>query len=105
MTLNKFELDLRKVIDNQSYTNSKLANEAIKELNGIRSTLNESYMALESLNQLEYERNAYVYLLSQINSAEQTRWAIMIGVVTTNMLLITLLIIGLIRNSKGSLCL
>ena len=33
------------------------------------------------------------------------RWAIMIGVVTINMLLIFLLIIGLFKNSKGSLCL
>ena len=83
----------------------KLTNDALKELLSIRYTLNESLLSLQTLNQLENERNTYLYITEQIDVAEKTRWAIMIGVVTINMLLIVLLVIGLVRNSKGSLCL
>jgi hypothetical protein len=75
------------------------------ELKSIRLSLNQSVNALDMLNQLAYERNAYTNVLREIENVEQTRWGIMIGVVTVNLLLIVLLVIGLISNSKGSLCL
>ena len=102
-TLPKFEKDIK---NSQSLSVSqKLTNDALKELLSIRYTLNESLLSLQTLNQLENERNTYLYITEQIDVAEKTRWAIMIGVVTINMLLIVLLVIGLVRNSKGSLCL
>jgi len=101
-TLSTFEKDLKANNNNSNYY--RLTNDALKELASVRSTLKDSYKSLEGLNQLDREKNAYMSLLSQIESIEQTRWTVMIGVVTVSMLLIMLLVIGLIRNSKGSLC-
>jgi hypothetical protein len=98
-TLVKYDRDL------DFKKNVKAAQASRKELHLISVSLNESIMSLDPINYLIEEKNNYVYFLTQTDLAEQTRWAIMIGVVTINMLLIVLLIIGLIRNSKGSLCL
>ena len=84
---------------------AKLAHESLKELHTIRATLNDSLNSLDTLNQVDYEKNAYLALVQQIEVAEHTRWAIMIGVVSINILLILFLAIGLLKNSKGSLCL
>ncbi|CAF0748234.1 unnamed protein product [Brachionus calyciflorus] len=99
-TLGKYEKDLKAAVDSNRHRSSQVLN----ELSNVKRALNESFNALDGLNQLEKEKNAYVTMMNQVDLVEQTRWAIMIGVVTINMLLITLLIIGLIRNSKGSLC-
>jgi hypothetical protein len=101
-TLPKFENDLKTSPSRAS--NPKLTNDALRELLSIRRTLNESLASLQPLNQLEAERNTYLLITEQIDVIEKTRWAIMIGVVTINMLLIALLVVGLVRNSKGSLC-
>lgn len=107
VTLTRFEKDLRKRLDESTpqSSQSRLTNEAIRELLNVKASLNDSLNALEPLNQLEHERASYLYMLKQFNAAEQLRWAIMVGVVTTNAFLIALLILGLIKNSKGSLCL
>lgn len=99
-TIPKYEKDLRNSQGNQKFTN-----DALRELLSIRHTLNESLVSLQTLNQLENERNNYLLLTEQIDVIEKTRWAIMIGFVTINMLLIVFLVSGLVRNSKGSLCL
>lgn len=109
-TLAKYEYDLR-VAANKTTTNSfnnynviRQMNEALSELNSIKQTLNESYNSLRPLNYLENESKAYDHLIVQMETIEHTRWLIMICIVSGNMLLIALLLIGLIRNSKGSLC-
>ncbi len=99
-TIPKFEKDIRNSQGNQKFTN-----DALRELLSIRHTLNESLVSLQTLNQLENERNTYLQLTEQIDVIEKTRWAVMIGFVTVNMLLIVFLVSGLVRNSKGSLCL
>ena len=106
-TLSRFENDLRRRLEETSPQSSqgKLTNEAIRELLNVKASLNDSMNALEPLCQLENERTSYLETLKQFNAVEQTRWAIMVGVVTTNAFLIALLILGLIKNSKGSLCL
>lgn len=110
-TLSQFERDLRRRLDESSSgsgpqsSQSKLTSEAIRELLNIKSSLNDSLNALEPLSQLEHERASHLETLNQFNAAEHTRWAIMVGVVTTNAFLMALLILGLIKNSKGSLCL
>ena len=71
----------------------------------IRSALNDSVNALEPLNYLENENRAYNHILLQIEMVEHTRWVIMIAIVSANMILIFLLVVGLARNSRGSLCL
>jgi hypothetical protein len=78
---------------------------AIKEINSIKTTINETLFELGKLNQIFIERYAYSDTLNQIDFVERIRWSIMIGIVTVNLLLIILLIIGIITNSKGSLCL
>ena len=110
-TLFKFENELRRAA-NQSNSNSfnnyninRQLNEALKEMHSIRSALNESVNSLEPLNHLEHENNAYNEALLHIDMFEQTRWAIMIGIVSANMFLIFLLIVGLAKNSRGALCL
>lgn len=104
-TLIRFERDLKKRLDEPSSpSQTRQINEIMKELANVKLSLNESYNALEPLNQLEHERTSYSYMLKDFNEAEQIRWAIMIGVITVNTLLVALIIIGLIRNSKGSLC-
>lgn len=102
-TLPKYEKDIRAAIETSTTINSRNG-QIFKELANAKRSLNESFNALDGLNQLDRDKAAYANIMNQIDLVEQTRWAIMIGVVTVNMLLITLLIIGLIRNSKGSLC-
>ena len=65
------------MISNFKYQQSnKLAFESLKELSSIKQSLNDSYNSLEILNQIEYEKNAYLHLISQIEVAEQTRYLI-----------------------------
>lgn len=78
---------------------------ALGEISKIQHSLNDSLNTLNTLSVLDQDKHSYINLMNQINTIEQTRWAIMIGIVTVNMLLISLLVLGLIRNSKGSLCL
>lgn len=113
-SLNKFDADMSAKARQQlqtasSSSSSNRLNDQVgkikNELKNIRQSLNQSLNSLDTLNQLVYERNAYTNVLKEIENVEQTRWGIMIGVVTVNLLLIVLLVIGLISNSKGSLCL
>lgn len=78
---------------------------ALGEISKIQHSLNDSLNTLNTLSHFDQDKDSYINLMNQINTIEQTRWAIMIGIVTVNMLLISLLVLGLIRNSKGSLCL
>jgi protein tweety len=102
-TLNTFETAIIEKTKN-SFTFDRQTDTALTEIKSIRVALNSSFASISTLDQLEYEQRAYIEQLMQLNIIEQTRWAIMIGVVTVNMLLILLLAIGLVKNSKGSLC-
>lgn len=112
-TLNQFENELSVVSgvqygqQNRKYnSNGEQALNKIKtEIRSIRQTLDQSIDSLNQLNQILYERNAYKNVLKEIDFVEQIRWSIMIAKVTINLLLILLLVVGLTKNSKGSLCL
>ncbi len=100
-TLARFENDLK----NSSYSNMKQKNDAIKELNSIKSALLDSHRSLEYLKNFENEKQSYFNFLQQVEMFETIRWSIMLGFVVINTFLIILLMIGLIKNSKASLCL
>ncbi len=100
-TLAKFEIDLK----NSSFSNTKQKNDALKELNSVRLALLDSHKSLEYLKYFENEKQSYYNFLHQLEMFETIRWSIMLGFVAVNSLLILLLMIGLIKNSKASLCL
>ena len=100
-TLAKFEFDLK----NSSFSNTKQKNDALKELNSVRLALLDSQRSLEFLKYFENEKQSYYNFLHQLEMFETIRWSIMLGFVAVNSLLILLLMIGLIKNSKASLCL
>lgn len=100
-TLAKFEFDLK----NSSFSNLKQKNDALKELASIRSALYDSHKSLEYLKHFENEKASYANFLQQTEMFETIRWSIMLGFVIINTFLILLLMIGLIKNSKASLCL
>lgn len=100
-TLARFESDLR----NSTYPNLKQKSEALKELSNIKATLYDSQKSLDNLRYYEAERAAYFSFLHQIEMFEAIRWPIMLGFVVVNTFLLLLLMIGLIKNSKASLCL
>lgn len=77
---------------------------ALKEITSIKSALYESYRSLAYLSNFNNEKEGYFKMFEQVKIMETSRWAIMVTAVVINMLLITLLITGLIRDSKGSLC-
>ena len=86
-------------------SNMKQKNDAIKELNSIKSALLDSHRSLEYLKNFENEKQSYFNFLQQVEMFETIRWSIMLGFVVINTFLIILLMIGLIKNSKASLCL
>jgi hypothetical protein len=100
-SLNRIESSITSAQQQASNQLNKIKN----EVKSIRLTLNQSLLTLNSLNQVIKENNAYESVINDLNSIEKTRWSIMVSVVSVNMFLILLLVIGLIRNSKGSLCL
>ena len=100
-TLAKFEFDLK----NSNFSNVKQKNDALKELNSVRLALLDSHKSLEYLKYFENEKQSYYTFLHQLEMFETIRWSIMLGFVGVNSLLILLLMIGLIKNSKASLCL
>ncbi|RNA13425.1 tweety -like protein [Brachionus plicatilis] len=102
-TLHDYEQEITDLMRKDSKLESK-SRSALSEIGKMQHSLNESLNTLKVLSHFNEDKNLYTGLMNQIDMIEQTRWAIMIGVVTINMLLISLLILGLIRNSKGSLC-
>lgn len=103
VTFVQFENDLK----NKTLTfpkNHDRVDDALREITGIKSALYESYRSLAYLSNFNNEKEGYFKMFEQAKVMETTRWAIMVTTVVINMLLVTLLITGLIRNSKGSLC-
>ena len=92
----------RQLNESQATTTVKTA---IKEINSIKTTVNETLAELGKLNQVFGERAAYEGVLKQMDAVEQIRWSIMIGISVVNLVLIILLFTGILTNSKGSLCL
>jgi len=78
--------------------------DALREITNIKTALYESYRSLAYLANFNNEKQGYFLMFEQAKLFETTRWSIMVTAVVINMLLITLLITGLIRDSKGSLC-
>jgi len=100
-TFVKFESDFRK--SNYSNTPHRL-DEVMREIKSIKASLHESYNSLANLRNFDNEKSSYSQMIQQAQLFETTRWTIMVTTVVINMLLIVLLITGLIRDSKGSLC-
>jgi hypothetical protein len=104
-TIKKYEHELNIKYKEEKAISTVQYQKIQHELRGVRGSLNESIAAFQSFNQLFSETDRYKSIFKDIDLVEETRWGIMIGVVTINLLLILLLVIGIIRDSKGSLCL
>jgi hypothetical protein len=101
-TFVRFENDLK---NSSTYANQDRVDDALREIKNIKSSLYESFKSLAYLRNFDNEKLAYYQMLQQAQLFETTRWTIMVVAVVINMLLILLLITGLIKDSKGSLCL
>jgi hypothetical protein len=104
-TIKKYEQELNMKYKQQKAMTTEQYQKIQYEIKGIRGSLDETVTAFQSFNQILSGNHKHKSILKDIDLIEETRWGIMIGVVTINLLLILLLVIGVIRNSKGSLCL